>query len=59
MHTDSTGPKFYKNDVYLPPKEHDEKVARLHLPALGASLTKLTKEQTVYIGVGGMGPFKG
>merc|ERR1719219_101790 len=33
----------YKNDVYLLPKELDEKVARLHLPALGAHLTELTK----------------
>merc|ERR1711912_146965 len=34
----------YKNDVYLLPKELDEKVARLHLGALGAELTTLTKE---------------
>merc|ERR1711862_180579 len=33
--------KAYKNDVYLLPKELDEKVARLHLPALGAELTTL------------------
>merc|ERR1712032_1810375 len=50
--------KAYKNDVYLLPKELDEKVAKLHLPALGANLTKLTKEQAEYIGVGGDGPFK-
>merc|ERR1712241_483943 len=31
--------KAYKNDVYLLPKELDEKVARLHLPSLGAELT--------------------
>merc|ERR1712232_778236 len=41
----------YKNDVYLLPKELDEKVARLHLPALGAQLTELSKEQADYIGV--------
>merc|ERR1712118_536862 len=41
----------YKNDVYLLPKELDEKVARLHLPSLGAQLTELTKEQADYIGV--------
>merc|ERR1711939_624207 len=41
----------YKNDVYLLPKKLDEKVARLHLPALGAKLTTLTKEQADYIGV--------
>merc|ERR1712160_194109 len=40
-------------------KELDEKVARLHLPALGANLTKLTKEQADNIGVGDIGPFKG
>merc|ERR1712176_640945 len=36
--------KAYKNDVYLLPKDLDEKVARLHLPALGANLTTLSKE---------------
>merc|ERR1712007_102145 len=51
--------KGYKNDVYLLPKELDEKVARLHLPALGASLTTLSKEQADYIGVKVEGPFKG
>merc|ERR1712151_573875 len=50
--------KTYKNDVYPLPKNLDEKVARLHLPALGANLTKLTKEQADYIGVGIEGPFK-
>jgi len=50
--------KGYKNDVYLLPKELDEKVANLHLPALGASLTKLSKKQADYIGVGLGGPFK-
>jgi len=48
----------YKNDVYLLPKELDEKVARLHLPALGANLTSLTKEQADYIGVPVAGPYK-
>merc|ERR1712091_766251 len=51
--------KAYKNDVYLLPKELDEKVAKLHLPALGANLTKLSKEQADYIGVSVDGPFKG
>merc|ERR1712070_1068240 len=50
--------KAYKNDVYLLPKDLDEKVARLHLPALGAHLTTLTKEQADYIGVKIEGPFK-
>merc|ERR1711920_20387 len=51
--------KAYKNDVYLLPKALDEKVANLHLPALGAELTKLSKEQADYIGVGVEGLFKG
>jgi len=51
--------KAYKNDVYLLPKDLDEKVARLHLPALGAQLTELTKEQADYIGVKSAGPYKG
>merc|ERR1711935_820138 len=51
--------KKYKNDVYLLPKELDEKVARLHLPALGANLTELSAEQAAYIGVKVGGPFKG
>merc|ERR1711948_174053 len=51
--------KGYKNEVYLLPKALDEKVASLHLPALGAELTKLSKEQADYIGVSADGPFKG
>merc|ERR1711904_184959 len=50
--------KKYKNDVYLLPKELDEKVAKLHLGALGAELTELSKEQADYIGVAVEGPFK-
>merc|ERR1719253_1525128 len=50
--------KGYKNQVYLLPKNLDEKVASLHLPALGAQLTTLTKEQADYIGVKSEGPFK-
>merc|ERR1712205_81269 len=50
--------KKYKNDVYLLPKLLDEKVAALHLPALGANLTQLTNEQAEYIGVGNGKPFK-
>merc|ERR1712084_129618 len=50
--------KGYKNQVYLLPKELDEKVAALHLPALGAELTTLTQEQADYIGVKTTGPFK-
>merc|ERR1711988_1422792 len=48
----------YQNKVYLLPKELDEKVAALHLGQLGANLTKLSKEQADYIGVGENGPFK-
>merc|ERR1711959_206561 len=51
--------KAYKNEVYLLPKELDEKVARLHLPALGAEMTVLSKEQADYIGVKVQGPYKG
>merc|ERR1711894_669934 len=50
--------KAYKNDVYLLPKILDEKVARLHLPALGAVLTVLSKEQADYISVNVDGPYK-
>merc|ERR1712119_217886 len=50
--------KGYKNEVYLLPKELDEKVASLHIPALGAELTKLSQEQADYIGVKVTGPFK-
>ena len=48
----------YTNNVYLLPKELDEKVARLHLPALGAKLTQLTDEQAKYTGIKVEGPFK-
>jgi len=51
--------KAYNNDVYLLPKSLDEKVANLHLPALGAKLTTLSKDQADYIGVKVGGPFKG
>jgi len=50
--------KKYKNDVYLLPKELDEKVARLHIDACGAKLTTLTKDQADYIGVKIEGPYK-
>jgi adenosylhomocysteinase len=44
--------------VYTLPKHLDEKVARLHLAALGAKLTSLTPEQAAYIGVPVEGPYK-
>ena len=48
----------YENKVYLLPKHLDEKVARLHLDALGVRLTTLTPEQADYIGVAVDGPYK-
>ncbi|ANH06118.1 adenosylhomocysteinase [Shinella sp. HZN7] len=48
----------YKNEVYVLPKQLDEKVARLHLAKLGARLTELSEEQAGYIGVTTQGPFK-
>jgi adenosylhomocysteinase len=48
----------YENKVYVLPKHLDEKVARLHLDALGVRLTQLTEEQAGYIGVSPDGPFK-
>merc|ERR1712159_594237 len=48
----------YKKQVYVLPKQLDEKVARLHLDNLGAKLTTLTKEQADYIGVPVEGPYK-
>ena len=50
--------KKYKKQVYLLPKELDEKVAMLHLGKLGAKLTKLTKGQAEYLGIPAEGPFK-
>ena len=54
---------FTKNDeyerrVYVLPKALDEKVARLHLGALGVDLTELSAEQAAYIGVPVCGPYK-
>jgi adenosylhomocysteinase len=48
----------YALDVHVLPKHLDEKVARLHLDALGVKLTQLTKEQASYIGVPVDGPYK-
>ncbi|GAA2084662.1 adenosylhomocysteinase [Actinomadura alba] len=48
----------YPIGVYVLPKHLDEKVARLHLDALGVKLTELTKEQAGYIGVDVEGPYK-
>jgi adenosylhomocysteinase len=48
----------YQNNVYVLPKHLDEKVARLHLAKLNATLTELSDEQAAYIGVTPQGPFK-
>ncbi|WP_448399570.1 adenosylhomocysteinase [Mycolicibacillus trivialis] len=48
----------YDNEVYRLPKHLDEKVARIHVEALGGTLTKLTKDQAEYIGVDVEGPYK-
>jgi adenosylhomocysteinase len=48
----------YDNAVYRLAKHLDEKVARIHVQALGGSLTKLTKEQAEYINVDVEGPYK-
>ncbi len=48
----------YKNAVYTLPKILDEKVARLHIEALGGELTVMSEEQATYIGVPVQGPFK-
>jgi adenosylhomocysteinase len=48
----------YEQRVYTLPKHLDEKVARLHLEALGVKLTRLRPEQAAYIGVPQDGPYK-
>ena len=48
----------YEKQVYVLPKHLDEKVARLHLDALGARLTELRPEQAAYLGVPVEGPYK-
>ncbi|MCW2507424.1 MAG: hypothetical protein JWP68_572 [Modestobacter sp.] len=48
----------YPLGVYVLPKKLDEKVARLHLDALGVKLTKLNDEQAEYLGIDPSGPFK-
>ena len=48
----------YSNDVYMLPKKLDEKVAMLHLDALGVELEKLNKTQSEYLGMKIEGPYK-
>jgi len=50
--------KYARGKVYVLPKTLDEKVARLHLDALGAKLTKLSPEQSEYVGIPIEGPYK-
>ncbi|HUZ16993.1 MAG TPA: adenosylhomocysteinase, partial [Spirochaetia bacterium] len=50
--------KSYEKKVYVLPKHLDEEVARLHLERVGARLTRLSKEQSDYIGVSPNGPYK-
>ena len=53
-----TKPDEWDNEVYRLPKALDEKVARIHVEALGGELTKLSKDQAEYIGVDVEGPYK-
>lgn len=48
----------YENKVYVLPKILDEKVARLHLKKIGVELDELTEEQSSYLGISKVGPFK-
>ncbi len=48
----------YQKQVYTLSKRLDEKVARLHLDALGVRLTELTPEQSAYLGIPVDGPYK-
>ena len=51
-------PDAYERKVYTLPKHLDEKVARLHLDALGVRLTELTEDQASYLGIPANGPYK-
>ncbi len=52
------GEREYRNQVYVLPKILDEKVARLHLDALGVELTELSKDQADYLDLDVAGPYK-
>ena len=56
--SDYVGHDQYVTGVHVLPKLLDEKVARLHLDALGVKLTELTKEQADYLGLDVSGPYK-
>jgi adenosylhomocysteinase len=53
-----TNQSDYERKVYTLPRHLDEKVARLHLDALGVKLTTLTDEQAAYLGIPAEGPYK-
>lgn len=53
-----TNHEKYENKVYVLPKILDEKVARLHLKKIGVELDELTEEQSAYLGISKVGPFK-
>jgi adenosylhomocysteinase len=53
-----TNPTKYEKKVYVLPKHLDEKVARLHLEKIGATLTRMSPKQAEYIGVPAQGPYK-
>ena len=53
-----TKPGHYQKQVYTLPKHLDEKVAALHLSKIGVKLTKLTDQQSTYLGIAQQGPFK-
>jgi adenosylhomocysteinase len=55
---ESRGKGKYENQVYILPKQLDERVARLHLDKLGVKLTKLSPKQAEYLGVPVEGPYK-
>ncbi|MBA3866954.1 MAG: adenosylhomocysteinase [Solirubrobacterales bacterium] len=54
----SKGEQYAAKQVYVLPKHLDEKVARLHLAALGVDLTELTADQSSYLGIPVEGPYK-
>merc|ERR1711966_87361 len=58
LYNEKDSGKYARGKVYVLPKNLDEKVAKLHLPSLGAKLTLLSQEQSDYVGIPIEGPFK-
>jgi adenosylhomocysteinase len=54
----TNGSNYKRGHVVVLPKHMDEKVARLHLDGVQAKLTKLTTEQSEYLGLPSQGPYK-